>query len=151
MLTKVLSASHFGLETIPIEVEVNVSKKGFPGFNIIGLPNKSVEEAKERVKTALINSGIDFPNIKIIVNLAPADIPKEGSNYDLPIAIGILHCLELVLLPTDKSFFYGELSLDGSLRHTKGVFLLALAAKGEKAKNIFVPAPFFDSIETRKC
>ena len=141
MLTKVLSVSHFGLETIPIEVEVNVSKKGFPGFSIIGLPNKSVEEAKERVKTALINSGIDFPNIKIIVNLAPADIPKEGSNYDLPIAIGILHCLELVLLPTDKSFFYGELSLDGSLRHTKGVFLLALAAKGEKAKNIFVPAP----------
>ena len=141
MLTKVLSASHFGLETIPIEVEVNVSKKGFPGFNIIGLPNKSVEEAKERVKTALINSGIDFPNIKIIVNLAPADIPKEGSNYDLPIAIGILHCLELVLLPVDKSFFYGELSLDGTLRHTKGVFLLALAAKREKAKNVFVPVP----------
>lgn len=141
MLTKVLSASHFGLETIPIEVEVNVSKKGFPGFNIIGLPNKSVEEAKERVKTALVNSGIDFPNIKIIVNLAPADIPKEGSNYDLPIAIGILHCLELAPLPTEKSFFYGELSLDGTLRHTKGVFLLALAAKGEKAKNIFVPAP----------
>lgn len=141
MLTKILSASHFGLETVLIEVEVNVAKKGFPGFNIIGLPDKSVEEAKERVKTALVNSGIDFPNIKIIVNLAPADIPKEGSNYDLPIAVGILHCLELTTLPPEKSFFYGELSLDGTLRHTKGVFLLALAAKDKKVKNVFVPEP----------
>ena len=139
MLTKVLSAAHFGLEATPIEVEVNVFKKGFPGFSIIGLPNKSIEEAKERVKTALINSGIDFPNLKIIVNLAPADIPKEGSLYDLPIAIGILASMELVKLPEEKSFFYGELSLDGSLRHTKGVFLLALAAKSLGIKNLFVP------------
>lgn len=139
MLTKVLSASHFGLEANLIEVEVNVFKKGFPGFNIIGLPNKSIEEAKERVKTALINSGIDFPNIKIVVNLAPADIPKEGSLYDLPIAIGILASMDLVKLPKEKSFFYGELSLDGGLRHTKGVFLLGLAAKNLGIKNIFVP------------
>lgn len=139
MLTKVLSAAHFGLEATPIEVEVNVFKKGFPGFSIIGLPNKSIEEAKERVKTALINSGIDFPNLKIIVNLAPADIPKEGSLYDLPIAIGILASMELVKLPEEKSFFYGELSLDGGLRHTKGVFLLALAAKSLGIKNLFVP------------
>ena len=139
MLTKVLSAAHFGLEATPIEVEVNVFKKGFPGFSIIGLPNKSIEEAKERVKTALINSGIDFPNLKIIVNLAPADIPKEGSLYDLPIAIGILASMELVKLPEEKSFFYGELSLDGGLRHTRGVFLLALAAKSLGIKNLFVP------------
>lgn len=139
MLTKVLSAAHFGLEATPIEVEVNVFKKGFPGFSIIGLPNKSIEEAKERVKTALINSGIDFPNLKIIVNLAPADIPKEGSLYDLPIAIGILASMELVKIPEEKSFFYGELSLDGGLRHTKGVFLLALAAKSLGIKNLFVP------------
>lgn len=141
MLTKVLSAAHFGLEATPIEVEVNVFKKGFPGFSIIGLPNKSIEEAKERVKTALINSGVEFPNLKIIINLAPADIPKEGSLYDLPIAVGILASMELVKLPEEKSFFYGELSLDGSLRHTKGVFLLALAAKSQGIKNIFVPAP----------
>lgn len=139
MLTKVLSAAHFGLETVPIEVEVNVFKKGFPGFNIIGLPSKSVEEARERVKTALSNSGVEFPNLKIIVNLAPADIPKEGSCYDLPIAIGILNSIEAVKLPEQKSFFYGELSLDGTLRHTKGVLLLALAAKKEKVKNLFVP------------
>lgn len=140
MLTKILSAAHFGLEATPIEVEVNVFKKGFPGFSIIGLPNKSIEEAKERVKTALLNAGVEFPNQKIIVNLAPADIPKEGSLYDLPIAVGILTSMELVKLPKEKSFFYGELSLDGSLRHTKGVFLLGLAAKSLKVKNIFVPA-----------
>ncbi len=140
MLTKILSAAHFGLETVPIEVEVNVAKKGFPGFNIIGLPGKSIEEAKERVKTALVNSGVEFPNAKIVVNLAPADIPKEGSAYDLPIAIGILHSLEMVNLPEEKSFFYGELSLDGSLRHTKGVLLLALYAKQKGIKNLFVPA-----------
>jgi magnesium chelatase family protein len=140
VLTKVLSAAHFGLEIIPVEVEVNVFKKGFPGFSIIGLPNKAVEEAKERVKTALINSGIEFPNLKIIVNLAPADIPKEGSCYDLPIAVGILASMEAVKLPIDKSFFYGELSLDGTLRHTKGVFLLASSARSLETKNLFVPA-----------
>ena len=142
MLTKILSASHFGLTPNLIEVEVNVFKKGFPGFSIIGLPNKSIEEAKERVKTALINSEIDIPNSKIVVNLAPADIPKEGSLYDLPIAIGILASLGNVKLPDEKSFFYGELSLDGGLRHTKGVFLLGLAAKALEIKNLFVP---FDS------
>lgn len=140
MLTKVLSSAHFGLEIIPVDVEVNVFKKGFPGFSIIGLPNKAVEEAKERVKTALINSDIEFPNLKIIVNLAPADLPKEGSCYDLPIAVGILASMESIKLPQEKSFFYGELSLDGSLRHTKGVFLLATAAKELKIKNLFVPA-----------
>lgn len=140
MLTKVLSAAHEGLNIVPIEVEVNVFKKGFPGFSIIGLPNKAVEEAKERVKTALINSDIEFPNLKIIVNLAPADIPKEGSCYDLPIAIGILASMDIFKLPQERSFFYGELSLDGTLRHTKGVFLLATAAHALKVKNIFVPA-----------
>jgi magnesium chelatase family protein len=139
VLSKILSASHFGLEPNLIEVEVNVFSKGFPGFNIIGLPNKSIEEAKERVKTAILNSDIEFPNQKIVVNLAPADIPKEGSLYDLPIAIGILASMGLVKLPIEKSFFYGELSLDGNLRHTKGVFLLGLAAKQKGIKSVFVP------------
>jgi magnesium chelatase family protein len=139
MLTKILSAAHVGLKTIPIEVEVNVANTGFPGFNIIGLPNKSIEEAKERVKTALTNSGFQFPQAKIVVNLAPADLPKEGSCYDLPIAVGILHAMESVQMPEDKCFVYGELSLDGTLRHSKGVFLLGLAAKEENIKNLFVP------------
>jgi magnesium chelatase family protein len=139
MLTKILSASHFGLEITPVDVEVNIFKKGFPGFNIIGLPNKAVEEAKERVKTALDNSGIEFPQAKIVVNLAPADIPKEGAGFDLPIAMGILASLEGVKLPKEKAMFFGELSLDGTLRHTKGVFLLAVGAKKLKVKHLFVP------------
>lgn len=141
MLAKVLSATHLGLQTLPVEVEVNISQKGFPGFTIIGLPSKSIEEAKERAKTALVNSGIDFPTAKIIVNLAPADIPKEGSCYDLPIVVGILSCLGLITPPKEKSLFYGELSLDGTLRHTKGILLLAIAAKEMGIKNIFIPEP----------
>src|SRR3989344_2842150 len=139
MLTKILSASHFGLEITPIDVEVNIFKKGFPGFNIIGLPNKAVEEAKERVKPALEIPGVDFPQAKIVVNLAPADIPKEGAGFDLPIAMGILASLEGVKRPAEKTMFFGELSLDGSLRHTKGVFLLAVGAKKLKVKYLFVP------------
>ena len=138
MLTKVLSASHFGLEITPVDVEVNIYKKGFPGFSIIGLPNKAVDESRERVKTALSNSGIEFPQAKIVVNLAPADIPKEGAGFDLPIAVGILSAMGVVTIPND-SMFYGELSLDGGLRHTKGVFLLAVGAKKNKIKHVFVP------------
>jgi len=139
MLTKVLSVASLGLKTIPVEVEVNINKKGFPGFQIIGLGNKAVEEAKERVRTALVNSGISFPTAKIVVNLAPADVPKEGTCYDLPIALGILGALGLVKLPKKKVLFYGELSLDGSLRHTKGVFLLAITAREKGIKEVFIP------------
>jgi magnesium chelatase family protein len=143
MLTKILSAAHYGLTTIPVEVEVNVAKTGFPGFNIIGLPGKEIEEAKERVKTALANSGFQFPTAKIVVNLAPANIPKKGSCYDLPITVGILRAMDIITLPPptswQNSYFYGELSLDGSLRHTTGVFLLALSAKENKIRNLFIP------------
>lgn len=150
MLAKILSAAHLGLKTVPVEVEVNLSTTGFPGFNIIGLPGKEIEEAKERVKTALANVGFAFPTAKIVVNLAPADIPKEGACYDLPIAVGILRAMEAIpqkLAPSkpsdsrdEEGYFYGELSLDGSLRHTPGAFLLALSAKENKIKNLFVPS-----------
>src|SRR3989338_8080497 len=127
MLARVFSVAHIGLQSVPVEVEVDVASKGFPGFNIVGLPNKAVEEAKERVKTAIINTGCSFPEKKIIVNLAPADLAKEGSCYDLPIAIGIL-LSSAEIASTDNlnnAIFYGELSLDGSVRHTKGVLLVA--------------------------
>jgi len=139
MLAKVWSVASAGLEPIEIEVEVNVANRGFPGFNIVGLPNKAVEEAKERIRTALVNSGVEFPQKKIIVNLAPADLPKEGSCYDLPMAVGIMAANGELLLPKGKMCFYGELGLDGNLRHTKGVFLLALLAKEKKIKKLFVP------------
>jgi len=138
MLVKVLSASNSGLEAIGIDVEVNVANRGLPAFEIVGLPNKAVDESKERVRTAIINSNIQFPSKRIVVNLAPGDVPKEGSFYDLPIAVGILASVIQFNIPED-SLFFGELSLDGRLRHTKGALLLALFAKEKGIKNIFVP------------
>jgi magnesium chelatase family protein len=139
MLTKIWSAANYGLKAVEIEVEVNVAEKGFPGFSIVGLQSKSGEEAKERVKTAIINSDFEFPAARITINLAPADLPKDGSFFDLPLALGILSSAGIVNKIDDKSYFFGELSLDGSLRHTRGVFLLAILAKENKIKNIFVP------------
>jgi magnesium chelatase family protein len=139
MLTKVSSVASIGLKAIEIEVEVNVAEKGFPGFGVVGLASKAVEEAKERVKTAIINTDIEFPTAKITVNLAPADIPKDGACYDLPMAVGILASSGEINMPKNRSFFYGELSLDGSLRHTRGVFLLAILARELGIKDIFVP------------
>ena len=139
MLKKVFSITNVGLKTVEITVEVNISERGFPGFNIVGLPSKAVEEAKERVKTAISNSGIVFPDKKITINLAPADIPKEGSAYDLPMALGILSAMGKVSLPKKKVYFYGEIGLDGHLHHTKGVFLLVLLAKQKGVNYVFVP------------
>lgn len=155
MLVKIKSVANIGLETVPVEVEVDVASAGFPGFNIVGLASKAVEEARERVKTAIVNSGLDFPPKKITVNLAPADLPKDGAAYDLPIAVGILAAGEQ--LPNNgvisNPIFYGELSLDGSLRATKGVLLVGIHAQKDSAQQIFVPiesaneAAVIDSIE----
>src|SRR3990172_5361782 len=114
MLARVNSVAHIGLMSVAIEVEVDVASTGFPVFNIVGLPSNAVEEAKERVKTAIVNTGCSFPQKKIIVNLAPADINKDGSCYDLPIALGILLAAGEIGANQDisKSIFYGELSLD---------------------------------------
>ena len=139
-MIKVCSVSNSGLQSIGIDVEVNVANRGLPAFEIVGLPNKAVDESKERVKTAIVNSNIEFPTRRITVNLAPADVPKEGSFYDLPIATGVLASITNCQLPK-KSLFFGELSLDGTLRHTKGALLLSLFAKERGIKNIFVPKP----------
>jgi len=138
MFIKVSSATNLGLETIGVDVEVNIANRGLPVFDIVGLPSKSVDESKERVKTAIVNSRIEFPARRIIVNLAPADVPKEGSCYDLPIAVGILGSVIKCEIPK-KSLFFGELSLDGTLRHTRGALLLSLFAKEKGIKSIFVP------------
>ena len=138
MLIKVKSAANRGLETLGIDVEVNVASRGLPGFEIVGLPGKEVQESRERVRTAIASSKMEFPNKKITVNLAPADIPKEGSFYDLPIAAGLM-AGEMQLTVPEKSLFFGELSLDGSLRHTKSALLIALYAKEAGIKRIFLP------------
>ena len=138
MLIKVPSVAHLGLETIKVDIEINLANKGLPGFEIVGLADKAVGESKERVRTAIVSSGIDFPAKKITINMAPADVPKEGSMYDLPIALGILSSVLDFPIP-EKSLFLGELSFDGSLRHTKGAFLMALFAKEFGFTNLFVP------------
>lgn len=140
MLVKINSVANIGLETVPVDVEVDVAEKGFPGFTIVGLASKAVEEARERVKTAITNSGFDFPPKKITVNLAPADLPKDGAAYDLPIAVGVLSGSGQLVLPGGLNYFYGELSLDGALRPTRGVLLLALHSARKKGGTIFVPA-----------
>lgn len=138
MLACIKSVACVGLESFSVDVEVDVADKGFPGFNIVGLPDKAVGEAKERVRTALVNCGFGFPQKKITVNLAPADLPKEGSAYDLPIAVGILVANGEIVLK-DTGIFFGELSLNGLLRHTKGALLVALFAQKTKCRQIFVP------------
>ncbi|MBI4999808.1 magnesium chelatase, partial [Candidatus Gottesmanbacteria bacterium] len=115
MLARVFSGATVGLDSIPIEVEVDIASQGLPSFTIVGLPDKAVEEAKERVRSAIKNSGADFPSRRITVNLAPADLPKEGPGFDLPIALGLLIASGQLKADLNKALVLGELSLDGSL------------------------------------
>lgn len=140
MLAKITSGATVGLDSIPITVEVDIASQGLPSFTIVGLPDKAVEESKERVRAALKNAGADFPPKRITVNLAPADLPKEGPAYDLPIAIGILFASGQLDSDLDDSVFYGELSLDGSLRYTVGVLPNAIMASKGKFKKLFIPS-----------
>lgn len=140
MLSKVFSGATIGLDSLPIEVEVDVASKGLPSLTIVGLPNKAVEEAKERVRSAIINSGADFPGRRVVINLAPADLPKEGPAYDLPIAVGLLIASGQLKTEIKDSLFLGELSLDGFLRHTKGILPIAMFAQSYGFKNLFLPA-----------
>lgn len=124
MFCKLNSYSLNGVEALPIDVEIDL-QDGLPGFDIVGLPDSAVKEAKERVKSAIKNSGFHFPICHITVNLAPADIKKEGCLYDLPIALGILCCLEV--FPSQAlqhRIFIGELALDGSIRGVRGLLPL---------------------------
>ncbi|MDO8551256.1 MAG: YifB family Mg chelatase-like AAA ATPase [bacterium] len=139
MLARVFSGATVGLESIPVEVEVDIASQGLPSFTIVGLPDKAVEESRERVRAALKNSGAEFPAKRIIVNLAPADLPKGGPAYDLPIAIGILMASGQLAVDLKDALVLGELSLDGSLRHTNGVLAMALLAKEKGFKKIFLP------------
>ncbi len=139
MLAKVLSGATVGLESIPVTVEVDIHGQSLPSFTIVGLPSKAVEESKERVRSAIKNSGSEFPPHRITVNLAPADLPKEGPAYDLPIAMGIIMASGQLVSDAANSLFFGELSLDGSLRHTNGILPIALLAKERKYKALFIP------------
>lgn len=139
MLAKVLSGANVGLEAMPVTIEVDIASQGLPSFTIVGLGDRAIEEAKERVRSAIKNSGADFPPKRITVNLAPADLPKEGPLYDLPIALGLLLGSGQVVGDLENTLVLGELSLDGSLRYTHGVLPQALLAKKQLIKKILVP------------
>src|SRR4051812_12500329 len=139
MLASLRTAAVFGVDACPVHVEVDVSF-GFPSFTMVGLPDASVRESRDRVRSAIRNSGYDFPPHRITVNLAPADVRKAGASFDLPIALGILaaqgivqhrHVPDVVLL--------GELSLDGSIQAARGVLPIAVAARRSGARGILLP------------
>lgn len=139
MLAKVRSATVVGIEASPIEVEVDIGA-GLPGINIIGLPDAGVKEGRIRIRAALEQCGFKIPQRRIVVNLAPADLKKDGAAFDLPIALGILQAAEL--LPKDalnESVFMGELALDGSLRPVRGVLPMTAWARSNHIRRIFVP------------
>lgn len=139
MLTQVRTAAVSGLDGVMIEVEVDVANRGFPTFTIVGLPDKAVGEAKDRVRTAIMNAGFEMPDSRITVNLAPADIPKVGSSFDLPIAVGILASSGVIDESSlEKSMFVGELSLEGEVRPVPGIMSMALLAKRNKIEKLFL-------------
>ena len=138
MLAAAQTCAVVGLDGYIVQVEVDISQ-GLPAFNIVGLPDTAVQEARERVRAALRNSGCEFPMRRITVNLAPADLKKAGPAYDLPIAVATLLSLDQVSLPQESAIFLGELSLDGSLRHTNGILPMVSVAKEQGFESVYVP------------
>jgi magnesium chelatase family protein len=141
MLAKVQSCAVIGLEGALIEVEVDLAN-GLPSFTVVGLPDAAINESRERVRAAIKNSGCLFPYRRITANLAPADFRKEGPAYDLPIAIGLLLASGQIGpdLQLDSCLFLGELSLDGGLRHTRGILPMVARAREKRFTTVFVPA-----------
>ena len=139
MLAKVRSCAVVGLEGAPVEVEVDIAR-GLPRFNVVGLPDAAVQEARERVRSAVRNSGGEFPRTRLTVNLAPADLRKAGPAYDLPIALGVLLASGQIEADLSDTLVIGELSLDGSLRHTQGILPMVSLGQELGFKRVIVPA-----------
>jgi len=138
MLVKTYGSAVFGIDATTITIEVNIDK-GI-NFTLVGLPDSAVKESHQRIKAALINNGFKYPGKEITINMAPADIRKEGSTFDLPIAIGLLGASEQIKLDQlNEYIFLGELSLDGSLKPMKGILPIAITAKKEGFKGIILP------------
>lgn len=138
MFARVLSSAVIGLEGKIVEVEVNIAP-GLPNFFVVGLPDTAVQEAKERVRAAIRNSGGNFPMCRITASLAPADLKKAGPAYDLPIAIGVMFSTGELIGDISDTIFLGELSLDGTLRHTNGILPMVGIARERGFKKVAVP------------
>lgn len=139
MYAKVTSLGLFGLDAFPVTVEADVST-GLPRFDIVGLPDLAVRESRERVRATIKNNGFDFPVSRITVNIAPADVKKEGAVYDLPVLVAIMKATGQIQCDTQSSGFIGELSLDGEVRSCPGVLPMVLCAKENGLKSVFIPA-----------
>jgi magnesium chelatase family protein len=141
MLFKTLSASVYGIDAYVVEVEVDVGSARMQDFNVVGLPDNAVKESRERIKSALRNCSFEFPHGQgVTINLAPADVRKEGSAFDLPMALGLAGCMgHFFGKPLDKCMFLGELSLDGSVRSIRGALSATIAARDMGLKAIAVP------------
>ena len=139
MLSKVTSFALTGLDGVPVEAETDINN-GIPSYELVGLPDAAVKESRERVRSALKNSGRKFPLQKITVNLAPADVRKEGSVFDLAIAVGILKATEQLAADCTGIVFLGELALDGALRSVTGILPLLISAKAAGFRKFILPA-----------
>ena len=149
MLSRVVTATVVGIDGLFVEVEVDVSN-GLPNFMIVGLANEEVKESRERVRSALKNSGLEFPAKRIVVNLAPATVRKEGGSFDLPIAVGLAAASGQVNLAADFDYLIlGELSLDGSLRSVRGA--LAMVSGTDQAPVAGVILPHHNAQEASVC
>ena len=138
MVSKVYSMGLFGMNAFMVEVEADLSS-GLPRFDLVGLPDSSVSESRERVRSAIKNCSLEFPISRITVNLAPADFRKEGPIYDLPILIALLLASEQLKCKTDGCAFLGEVSLSGEIRHINGVLPMVIKAKSFGISNVFIP------------
>lgn len=138
MLAKAYSVGLLGIDGFPVCVEADITG-GLPGFEIVGLPDAAVKESKERIRSGIKNSGYVFPSKKLIINLAPANLRKEGPGYDLPIAVSVMSATGQVQMPGEDTIFIGELSLDGSVNHVTGVLPMVIAGYKRGFKNFFVP------------
>ena len=139
MLARITSYGLTGLLGYPVTVETDISF-GFAGYETVGLPDNAVKESKERVRSAICNSGFPFPNVRLVVNLAPADVRKEGTVYDLPIAIGILAASgDIDRTAAEKWLIIGELALDGSVRGVNGVLPMVIDACSRGYNHIILP------------
>jgi magnesium chelatase family protein len=140
MLAKVYSCAVIGLEAAIVEVEVDTTN-GLPSFVVVGLPDAAVQESRERVQAAIRNAGFPFPMKRLTVNLAPASLRKEGPAYDLPIALGVLAAAGQIMPESfESTLVMGELSLDGSVRHVRGVLPMTALARDKGYQRVFVPA-----------
>jgi magnesium chelatase family protein len=139
MLSKIRSMAVMGIEAIEIDIEADISEM-LPSFTIVGLPDGAIRESKERVMSAVKNCGFEFPSRKVTINMAPADVRKEGSAFDLPIAIGLLEASSQIIVNNASGYaIVGELSLDGSVKRIKGMLSMAICARDKGVKGMIVP------------